>query len=46
MIMQKMSQKGRLVPMTYLHLYFMVEKQQIQVKSKPPERVDLFGLSL
>ena len=34
--------KVRLVLMMYLHLYFMAEKQQIQVKSKPPKSIDLF----
>ena len=39
----EMSQKVRLVLMTYPHLYFMAEKQQIQAKSKPLKSVDLFG---
>ena len=37
--------KLRLVPMMYPHLYFMVEKQQIQVKSKPLKSIHLFRLS-
>ena len=45
MIMQKMSQKVRQVPMTYPHLCFMVEKQQIQAKLKLLKSKDLFGLS-
>ena len=40
------SHQVRLVPKMYPHLYCMVEKQQIQVKSKLQKRIDLLGLSL
>ena len=38
-------QKVTLVSMTYHHLYFMAEKQQIQAKSKPLKSIDLFRSS-
>ena len=37
--------KGETSTMTYPHLYFMVEKQQIQVKSKLQKSIDLLGSS-
>ena len=36
---------GEISTMMYPHLYFMVEKQQIQVKPKLPKSIDLLGSS-
>ena len=40
-VMQRILQKVTLVWWTYPHHYVVVEKQRIQVKSKPPKSIRL-----
>ena len=42
---RRMSHQVRLVQMMCPHLFFMVEKQQTQVKLKPQESIDPLGLN-